>query len=346
MTDGLVAAAGAVDASAPGAPVVTLLLTAATSAAATLVGGGLLLPLLRRWRAGQAVRPEGPAAHLGKAGTPTMGGLSFVGGAVAATLAWAPRTAGTLVLLATFVAFAAIGFGADFIKVIRRRPLGLRAREKLAGQVAAGLLLAGGALAALPAANLLSVPFLAELWLLRPVLFVPFVVFVAVATANAVNLADGLDGLVAGATAIAAGAFAWMAAAADGPGAAEAACFAAALVGGCLGFLPYNRHPARMFMGDTGALALGGGLAAVAAWLRAELFLPLIGGLYVLEALSVMVQVVSFRLLGRRLLRMSPLHHHFELVGWSEPTVVRRFWAAALFFAVLGAVGWQGWRAG
>ncbi len=299
--------------------------------ALTLAAGPLLLPLLRRWKWGQTIRTDGPATHLGKAGTPTMGGLMFIGGTGVTAWLAGPRDAYLAVVLAAFLGFGFIGFLDDYVKVALRRPLGLRARYKLLGQVVLSAW-TGWATAAWIGPTV-DVPFTG----LRLDLgwgYIPFAMVVLIATANAANLTDGLDGLLAGATVFTAAAYTFISSRAGWP---ELAAFSAALTGGCLGFLRYNRHPARVFMGDTGSMALGGALGALALLTKTELLLPLLGGLLVAETLAVILQVASFRLLGRRLFRMSPLHHHFELSGWSETTVVRRFWLAAAGFAALGA---------
>lgn len=307
----------------------------AVSLGVSLAAGPVLLPLLRRWRWGQSVRGEGPASHLQKSGTPTMGGLLFIAGTVLGALLAGPRNAFLADALLLFLGYAAIGFLDDYVKVVLRRPLGLKARYKLLGQVTLALWLAWEVADGL--GTRVVVPFLGAsidlgLW------YLPFAVTAILGGANAANLTDGLDGLLAGATVAASAVYTLIALAAGRP---ELAAFAAALAGGCLGFLRYNRHPAKVFMGDTGSLAIGGGLAALAMLTKTELLLPLVGGLFVLEALSVIVQVASFRLLGRRVLRMSPLHHHFELGGWTETQVVRRFWLLSAGCAVLGWLGMQ-----
>lgn len=297
----------------------------------TLGAAPLLLPRLRRWKWGQTVRTDGPATHLGKAGTPTMGGLLFLLGAAVAAWATGPRDAPLAAVLVAFLGFGAVGFVDDYLKVALRRPLGLKARHKLLAQVALAAWLGWVAGASLGPA--VEVP-LSGIRLDLGAWYVPFAVFVVVGAANAANLADGLDGLLAGATVFTAAAYTFISLWAGWP---ELAAFAAALAGACLGFLRYNRHPALVFMGDTGSMAIGGALGALALFTKTELLLPLAGGLLVAEALSVILQVASFRLLGRRLFRMSPLHHHFELSGWSEPAVVRRFWLAGAGFAALAA---------
>ncbi len=300
----------------------------------TAAFGTILLPWLRRWKWGQEVRQEGPERHLAKAGTPTMGGLMFLLGVPLATWLAGARPTGFLNLcLLIFVVYGLIGFADDYIKVALRRPLGLKARHKLAGQALVAAY--AGYQVAMGPGTAVALPFLGgEVDL--GALYLVFAVLVALGAANAANLTDGLDGLLAGTTIAAAAAYTFISLAAGRP---ELAVFAAALAGGCAGFLRYNRHPALVFMGDTGSLAIGGALAALALLTKTELLLPLVAGLWVLEALSVIVQVAAFRLWGRRVLRMSPLHHHFELAGWRETEVVRRFWLVAAGFAALGLLG-------
>lgn len=307
---------------------------AATAFAIALLLGPTTIAYLRRFRVGQQVRDDGPRRHQGKAGTPTMGGVLIVFAATAATVAFAPSWRHIPYALAVMVGYGLIGLADDALKVIYRRSLGLRAREKLLGQLILAGVLAAYGLSDPQLGSQLRVPFSAHGWDVPGWLYVALTVAAVIGTANAVNLTDGLDGLAAGATAIASfsmAAIAWMV------GNAEAALLAAAVGGACLGFSWYNAHPAQVFMGDTGSLALGAALAAVAVLTRTQLFLLLVGGLFVVETVSVAVQVAFFRLTGgRRLLRMSPLHHHFELGGWAEPQVVTRFWLIGL---VCGAVG-------
>lgn len=301
------------------------------------------LPLLRRLKFGQSIREEGPQRHLTKAGTPTMGGLLFlVAVPVALVLLGAlGELRWTLDLVAAvglFLGFGLIGFADDFIKVALKRPLGLRAREKLLGQVALSVALAVVARRLLGLPAVVALPFglgFYDLGWLYPVL----VALVVIGASNAVNLTDGLDGLAAGASAIAYAAYGLVAL---GTGQYGLAVFCAATVGAMAGFLRYNWHPARVFMGDTGSMALGGGLGALAVLTKTEFLLPLIGGLFVIEALSVIVQVISYRTTGRRVFRMSPLHHHFELVGWPETSVVRRFWLFGGICALFGLAGLGG----
>lgn len=310
----------------------------------TLVLGPFTIPLLRRLKFGQNIRSDGPSRHMAKAGTPTMGGIMFLVGILLATL-WLTRQMEALIVLIAVMGFGLIGLLDDFLKVVLKRSLGLRAREKLAGQIFLSGLVVAVSLTYLGRDTAVSIPFsgLASagglhielgLWL-----YLAFGILVIVGAANAVNLTDGLDGLAAGVTTAVASAFAVVAIVTGKPG---VALVMSAMVGGCFGFLFYNRYPAKVFMGDTGSLALGGGLGAAAIVTGSELFLLLIGGVYVIEALSVIIQVISFQVFGRRVFRMSPLHHHFELGGWSENKVVFTFWTVSAVLALAGIYGLQG----
>jgi len=303
----------------------------------SLILGPLVIPALRGLNLGQRVRSDGPAGHLSKAGTPTMGGLVFLAAMLAPVLALFPpgsadgATPPVWLAMGTTLGFAAVGFADDFLKVALGRSLGIRGRDKLFGQVILGLLLGWGAVHWAGVGTTVAVPFWGRIDLGH--LYVPFVALMATGASNAVNLTDGLDGLAAGSCAITFGAFAVISIVDGNDG---MAVFSLAAMGALVGFLRYNLHPARVFMGDTGSLALGCGLAAAATLTKTEVLLAILGGLYVIEALSVIVQVVSFQTTGRRVFRMSPIHHHFELIGWSEDIVVSRFWAASLAFALLG----------
>ena len=300
-----------------------------------LIGGPFLIPFLSRLKFGQSVRTEGPKSHLQKAGTPTMGGLLFFFSLTIAVAFTAGFNVVTVLVLVVTIAFGGIGLLDDFIKVVLKRPLGLKAREKLLAQI-----LVAGVFAYLLVAYggrgtdliIPGTPWILSLgWF-----YIPFVIFMMVGFNNAVNLTDGLDGLAAGVTLFAALAYllitnAW--------GLRDLSLFAAALVGTCLGFLFFNIHPARVFMGDTGSLALGGAVFSLAVLTKTELLFLVIGGVFVLETLSVIIQVIYFRLTGgKRFFKMSPLHHHYELSGWSEQRVVLTFWGAAALCACLGVV--------
>jgi phospho-N-acetylmuramoyl-pentapeptide-transferase len=308
----------------------------------TVLLAPFVIPVLRRLKFGQNVRSDGPASHLSKKGTPTMGGVVFLVGILAAGLFFASGYPEGVLVLAAALGYGLIGFVDDFLKIALKRPLGLRAREKLAGQILIALLLALLSVSILGRGTDLVIPFSGLLTgemktiELGTGLFMIFSVVVMIGTANGVNLTDGLDGLAAGVTAVTSVAFVLIALM---TGKAGVALVMAGVAGGCLGFLVYNRHPARVFMGDTGSLALGGALGAAAVLTRSELFLFIIGGIYVLETLSVIVQVFSFQVFHRRVLRMSPLHHHFELGNWSENRIVVTFVAATLLFSVIGIAG-------
>lgn len=300
--------------------------------------GPVLIPTLYKLKFGQYIRTDGPQRHLKKAGTPTMGGLMFLAGLTVGTLVIGPRTGPVLLVLGTTLAFGLIGFIDDYIKVVVKRPLGLRAREKLGGQFGVAIVASLIAVFVLNRGTDLIVPFTQYKLTLGPLLYLVFSTLLIVGTTNAVNLTDGLDGLAAGCMAISAAAFALVALILHGPAQAVAVP-AAALVGGCLGFLKFNIHPARVFMGDTGSLALGGALVALAITTKTELLLPFIGVIYMVETLSVIIQVISFKLTGKRVFKMSPIHHHFELAGWSEQKVVRVFWIVCLIGAIAGIMG-------
>ncbi len=294
--------------------------------------GPIAIPALQRLRLGQIVRADGPQTHLQKSGTPTMGGLIFLIAATVATLAFSPRDDLAWAAVGFTWANGLIGLADDVLKVRFRRALGVRARTKLGLGIAAGLALALLAIGPLNVGTSVRVPFSATLLHLSPTAFILLVVLVAVATTNAVNLTDGLAG---GLGMIAAGLFALLA---IGQGTFGIATFCLAIAGAVGGFLYFNLHPARVFMGDVGSFALGGALASVAVLLRQELLLPIAGLVFVLEALSVAVQVIFFRRTKRRLLRMAPLHHHFELGGLRETAVVHRFWLLGIASAVLAYI--------
>jgi phospho-N-acetylmuramoyl-pentapeptide-transferase len=317
-----------------------------------LLGPAVIAWLKKKQREGQPIRLDGPESHLlTKKGTPTMGGVLILLALVLSTLLWADLSNGYvwLVLFVT-IGFGAIGFGDDYLKLTRRNSKGLSARLKMAGQlgIAAVAGIAFIRLAPAPLDSTLAVPFLKEVLLQLGWFFLPFAMLVMVGASNAVNLTDGLDGLAIVPVMIAAGCFALIAYLVGNsvfagylqihyvPRAGELAVFCGALVGASLGFLWFNAPPAMVFMGDTGSLSVGGALGAIGVVTKHELVLAIIGGLFVLEAVSVIVQVVSFKTTGKRVFRMAPLHHHFEKKGWAEPTIVIRFWIIASILALAG----------
>jgi phospho-N-acetylmuramoyl-pentapeptide-transferase len=344
--------------------------TAFASLTALLIAlfiGPWVIQKLREFQIGQYIREDGPQSHQKKSGTPTMGGVLIVIAILLPTVLWSdPSNPFVWITVFSTLAFGAVGFADDYIKVVNRRSQGLTARAKLAGQGLAGLVVAV-ALVALQQfgkfSTQLTMPFvkswrpdllwhwwpstLPHLGLLAFVPFVVWVIFVLMGSSNAVNLTDGLDGLAIGCTIVAAGALTvltWVSGNvvfADYlelqhlPKVAELTVFCGSMVGASIGFLWYNAHPAEIFMGDVGSLALGGAIGTVAIIIRQEMLLPFIGGIFILEAVSVILQVGSYKLRNKkRIFRMAPLHHHFEQLGWHESKVIARFWIGALVFAL------------
>ncbi|MBB5323778.1 phospho-N-acetylmuramoyl-pentapeptide-transferase [Anoxybacillus tepidamans] len=301
----------------------------------TVLLSPIFIPFLRRLKFGQSIREEGPKSHQKKSGTPTMGGIMILLSIVITTLLmtkkFADFTVETYLLLFVTIGYGLLGFIDDFIKVVMKRNLGLTSKQKLIGQLAIALIFYivyrqhdFSTVLHIPGTNLsfdLGWGYIA------------LMIFMLVGGSNAVNLTDGLDGLLSGTAAIAFGAYAVLA---WNQQQYDVAIFSTAVVGSVLGFLVFNAHPAKVFMGDTGSLALGGAIATVAILTKLEILLAIIGGVFVIETLSVMIQVISFKTTGKRVFRMSPLHHHYELIGWSEWRVVVTFWAIGLLFAILG----------
>ncbi|GAA0445849.1 phospho-N-acetylmuramoyl-pentapeptide-transferase [Lentibacillus halophilus] len=318
--------------------IVVLIITIAVAFLITVLTSPIFIPFLRRLKFGQSIREEGPQSHMKKTGTPTMGGMMIVVSVAATSLIMISKTGVGAVsyelwlLLFVMVGYGLLGFLDDFIKIAMKRNLGLTSKQKMAGQLIIALVFYI-ILRYHDFATYIHIPG-------TPVTFelgwgyALLIVFMLVGASNAVNLTDGLDGLLAGTAAIAFGAFgvlAWY-----GFPQVEVTIFSLAAVGSLLGFLVFNAHPAKVFMGDTGSLALGGSIAAVAILTKLEVILVIIGGVFVLETLSVIIQVISFKTTGKRIFKMSPLHHHYELLGWSEWRVVTTFWLMGLIFAALG----------
>lgn len=296
-----------------------------------VITGPLGIHLLRRLKFGQNIRTDGPQAHLKKTGTPTMGGTIILLALSIAFLRFADTTLDAIILIVASLGYGLVGFLDDYIKIVLKRSLGLTAKQKLFGQllfsgIVCALLYKGGHSTAL------AIPYTGYTLEIGWWLYVPFVVIMMLGMSNAVNFTDGLDGLLAGTSAIAFGAYTIIALFHSEM---EAAVFSAAMVGAVLGFLVFNKHPAKVFMGDTGSLGIGGGLAAVALLTKSELLILVIGAVFVIEMLSVVIQVLSFKTRGKRVFRMSPIHHHYELVGWSEWRIVVTFWLAGLVCAAL-----------
>jgi phospho-N-acetylmuramoyl-pentapeptide-transferase len=327
---------------------------ALTALLISFILGPWLIERMRRIKLGQYIREEGPKSHQVKAGTPTMGGILINIAILIPTILWADIFNPYIwIVLFVTAAYAAIGFVDDYRKLVKKRNLGLTAKEKFTAQFGVALL-AALAIAYLPMLKnnyntVITFPFIKPETFTLDIgfFYIGFVMLVLVGSSNAVNLTDGLDGLAIGTTLIAAVTYtvltyatghariaeylhiAWV------PQTGELAVFCGAMVGASLGFMWFNAHPAEIFMGDVGSLALGGAIGCLAVMIKQELLLVLVGGLFVLEALSVILQVASFKLTGRRIFKMSPLHHHFELSGWKETKVVVRFWIIAIIFAMV-----------
>jgi len=322
-----------------------------TALVLSLLLGPWFIRQLRRLSIGQSIREEGPESHQSKAGTPTMGGLLILTAVLVPTLLWAKLT-NLYVWIALFatLGFGVVGFADDWLKVRRRHNEGLTPRGKLLLQTLVASIV-GVAVLNLPNPytfdGTLAFPFLKNAVVNLGLLYIPVVAFLLVGSSNAVNLTDGLDGLAIGATLIAVATYVIFVYIAGNSvlagylqvpyvaGVGEVAVFCGALVGASLGFLWFNAHPAQVFMGDVGSLALGGAIGTVAVLSKQELVLALVGGLFVLELVSVVLQVASFKLRGRRIFKMAPLHHHFELSGWAEPQIIVRFWIVALLFSLV-----------
>ncbi len=322
---------------------------AVTALLLSLIFGPYVIRKLREFKFGQEIREEGPAHHQVKRGTPTMGGVLIIGSVLVSTLLWANlKTWSVWVAIVGMCGSAAVGFVDDYLKIAKQRNLGLRGRQKIAGQLVVGVLVSWLLFSVTDYNSYLSVPFLKNL---HPNLtvwgYAAFIILVLIATSNTVNLTDGLDGLAISVTVVAASAltaFTYITGHAKFadyldiphiPGVWEVTIFGGALVGASLGFLWYNAPKAEVFMGDVGSLGIGGALGTMAVLIKQELVLPILGGIFVLEGLSVMIQVGSFKLRGKRVFKMAPIHHHFEMLGWQEPKIVFRFLIVAILFALL-----------
>lgn len=317
--------------------ILVLAITIAIAFLITVLLSPIFIPFLRKLKFGQSIRKEGPKSHQKKSGTPTMGGIMIVISIVITSIIIAFKTQDGIsyqlwLLIFVLVGYGLLGFLDDFIKVVKKRNLGLTSKQKMAGQLIIALIVYA-ILRSHDFPTFIQIPGTTIQWDLG-VGYAILIIFMLVGSSNAVNLTDGLDGLLAGTAAIAFGAFgilAWYAVPQY-----DVAIFALASVGALLGFLVFNAHPAKVFMGDTGSLALGGGIAAIAILTKLEILLVIIGGVFVIETMSVIIQVISFKTTGKRVFKMSPLHHHYELLGWSEWRVVTTFWLIGLIFAALG----------
>ncbi len=308
------------------------LIAALAAAGVVLLMGPLVLPMLRRLKFGQSIREEGPKSHQAKSGTPTMGGVMIVSGIVIGTLAAGRFSAEIALALFILLGHFVLGFLDDYIKVVKKRNLGLKAKQKLLGQVLIAVVTIYIGTKELGLDTSLWIPVLRETVDIGGLYYL-LTLFVLVGASNAVNLTDGLDGLASGTMAVAASVYGVVCLL---TGHSDLAVFCYAVVGACVAFLKFNAHPAKVFMGDTGSLALGGAFAAMGILTHTEILLAVVGFIFVCEALSVIIQVTSFKTTGKRVFRMSPIHHHFELGGWSEWKVVLVFWSVGLLAGLVG----------
>ena len=309
-----------------------LIFAAFIAAVVVLISGPIAIPMLHKLKFGQSIRTEGPKSHQVKSGTPTMGGIFMILGIVVATVACTEINTEIFLALFILIGHFILGFLDDYIKVVKKRNLGLKARQKLLGQIIISIVTIYFATEEIGIETTLWVPVICE-HIDLGIFYYILVLLVIVGASNAVNLTDGLDGLASGCMAIASSCYVAICLM---QGHWELAIFCAAIVGACIGFLKFNFHPAKIFMGDTGSLALGGAFAAMGILTHTELLLPVVGLVFVCEALSVILQVISFQTTGKRIFRMAPLHHHFELGGWKELKVVFVFWSVGLICGVAG----------
>ena len=312
------------------------LLAAIIGFASSAILGPRIIPLLRKLKIGQSIREDGPQSHLSKSGTPTMGGLIFLVGFIIAVVLTGNFSSNVFAILVSTIGFGLVGYLDDYIKVVKKRNLGLRAYEKILGQGAVTVFLILYYMLYINSESHMIIPFVGRT-LNFGILTIPFLVFVIVGTVNAVNLTDGLDGLATGLSIIVFSAFAFII---SKLGYTDISASTMGLVGALIGFLIYNYNPARIFMGDTGSLALGGALAAIAVISGTALFIPIIGGIFLAETLSVIIQVGYFKLTHKRFFKMAPLHHHYEQKGWREIKVVWVFWAVTLLLALIGILAY------
>lgn len=312
---------------------IDLIRTIVISFVITLILGPIFIPILTKLKIGQSIREDGPKSHYKKSGTPTMGGIIMIIALIITTLTSGMINNDTFILLLSTIGFGLIGFVDDFIKVVKKRSLGLKPYQKLIGQIILAVILAVYQSRTSMLGTKVIIPFIKNKYLDLGIFYVPFIAFVVVGTVNSVNLTDGLDGLASGVTLIVLSFFGLVAL---NWGMSSIGIFAAALTGACLGFLIYNAYPAKIFMGDTGSMALGGAVSAIAILLNLPLIIPIAGGVYFAEALSDIIQVTSFKLTGKRVFLMAPLHHHFEQKGWKETKVVGVFWTATVILCLIG----------
>lgn len=309
-----------------------ILIPAIGAAILAIIAGPIFIPWLHNLNAEQSIREDGPKSHLKKGGTPTIGGIIFLTAVIIAVIVFKVFDKNIIIIMLSTYLFALIGFIDDYIKVVKKRNLGLTAKQKLAFQLLASVIVIVFQYRLAPLPTNIFIPFIKR-YIDLGFLYIPFIIFVIIGTTNSTNLTDGLDGLSSGVTIIT---MIFLTIMAKAVNEIQVARFAAVFAGALLGFLFYNKYPAKVFMGDTGSLALGGAVCGIAICLKYPLILPILGGVYFLETLSVIIQVVVFKKTGKRVFLMSPLHHHFEGKGWSEKKVVHVFYCAAIVFGLLG----------
>lgn len=311
---------------------IPVVLSLALSTLVVVLLGPKVIPMLRKLKFGQTVRTDGPESHLSKNGTPTMGGVMMIISILVSTILFAGLNFYTTIALISMLGFGLVGFLDDYIKVVKKRSLGLTPKQKILGQVTLALLIPLSQVIFKPEMTKLIIPF-TETTLDLGILYVPFMAFVIIGTVNAVNLTDGLDGLSSSITVIVSVFFIIVAII---NGISEVSIFSASVMGACLGFLVFNKYPAKVFMGDTGSMALGGAVIGMATLTNMTLLIPIVGGIYFAEALSVIIQVASFKTRKKRVFKMAPLHHHFEECGWKETKVVKNFCLTSIILLIIG----------
>ena len=309
-----------------------VLLSLALSTSIVIALGPKVIPMLRKMKFGQTVRTEGPQSHLAKNGTPTMGGVMMIISILITTALLAGFNFYSIIALTSTLGFGLVGFLDDYIKVVKKRSLGLKPMQKIIGQVSLAILIPLAQVIFKPEMTKLIIPFF-NTTLDLGVLYIPFMAFVIIGTVNAVNLTDGLDGLSSSVTIIASIFFTAIALTFKNT---EVSIFSASVIGACIGFLVFNKYPAKVFMGDTGSMALGGAVVGMATLTNTTLLIPIVGGIYFAEALSVIIQVASFKIRKKRVFKMAPLHHHYEQCGLKETQVVKRFCLASFALLVVG----------
>ncbi len=313
----------------------SIIISVIISLGVCILTGPFLIPLLRKLKFGQSILEIGPQWHAKKAGTPTIGGIIFIIAIIISTF-FTARESRVIVLLLTAIAFGIIGFIDDYIKVVLKRNLGLTATQKFTAQTVVAVAFVAYLYYLGFVDGVVYIPFFSVNIELAWWLYIPFTVFVVLATVNSVNLTDGLDGLASSITVVVSIFFTLIAFSINE---ISVAAFAASVTGGCLGFLLFNAYPAKVFMGDTGSLFLGGAISAIAIALKLPLLLVIVGGVFLVETLSVIIQVLSFKLTGKRVFKMAPIHHHFEMVGWKETRVVMTFLLATIVLCIVGYIG-------